>query len=98
MKTSALPRLGLNNLGLGVGLRNKHFDYLLSNPPVVDWFEVISENYMDDYGYARSVLLKLRRGPIDAFSEIAQRALGIRVEPYAPVAAPQLVDRVLQAS
>ncbi len=55
------PRLGLPDLGLGVGLRNKHFNYLLNNPPQVGWFEIISENYMDDFGFPRYVLMHLRR-------------------------------------
>lgn len=49
-------RLGLPNLGLGVGLRNKHYRHLMENDPVVDWFEIISENYMANFGYARHVL------------------------------------------
>ena len=53
------PRLGLPNLGLGVGLRAKHFSYLLKEDPIVDWFEIISENFMDNYGYARHVLEKV---------------------------------------
>ena len=44
------------------------------------------------------LLLKLRSGSVDAFSEIAQPALGVRVEPHGPVAASQFADRVLQAS
>ncbi|RYY85095.1 MAG: DUF692 domain-containing protein, partial [Chitinophagaceae bacterium] len=54
-------RLGLPNLGLGVGLRSKHFRHLLKEPPGADWFEIISENFMDDHGIARHVLLHLRR-------------------------------------
>jgi len=54
------PRLGLPNLGLGVGLRSKHFHHLLHQPLQVDWFEIISENYIDDYGFARHVLEHLR--------------------------------------
>lgn len=50
------PRLGLPNLGLGVGLRNQHFAYLMSHDPEVDWFEIISENFIDNHGYARRVL------------------------------------------
>ena len=50
------PRRGLPNLGLGVGLRNQHFSYLMNHDPDVDWFEIISENFIDNYGYARSVL------------------------------------------
>ena len=54
------PRRGLPNLGLGVGLRSQHFAYLMSHDPAadwhVDWFEIISENFIDNYGYARRVL------------------------------------------
>ena len=49
-------RLGLPNLGLGVGLRNQHFSYLMSHDPQVDWFEIISENFLDNFGFARHVL------------------------------------------
>jgi len=61
MNNNTLPRLGLPNLGLGVGLRNKHFNYLLHNPAQVDWFEIISENFMDDFGFARHVLMHVRK-------------------------------------
>ncbi len=35
-------------LGFGLGLRPVHYEEILSNPtpPKVDWFEIISENYM----------------------------------------------------
>ncbi len=49
-------RLGHPNLGLGVGLRTVHFPYILQNHPDVDWFEIISENYMDSRGRPRYVL------------------------------------------
>ena len=49
-------RLGLPNLGLGVGLRNQHFSFLMRNDPEVDWFEIISENFIDNFGFARHVL------------------------------------------
>ena len=51
-----LPRLGHENLGVGVGLRSVHFDYILRQNPAVDWFEVISENFMDSRGRPRYVL------------------------------------------
>jgi uncharacterized protein len=54
------PRLGLPNLGLGVGLRNQHFNYLMQNEPDVAWFEIISENFIDNHGYARRVLERVR--------------------------------------
>jgi uncharacterized protein (UPF0276 family) len=45
--------------GLGLGLRSKHFDYILENNPEVDWFEVISENFMDSGGRPRQVLRRI---------------------------------------
>ena len=33
-------------LGFGLGLRRQHYDEILSGNPPIDWFEVISENYM----------------------------------------------------
>lgn len=49
-------RLGLPNLGLGVGLRNAHFRFILDNSPPVDWFEIVSENFIDSGGRPRYVL------------------------------------------
>ncbi|AKT40020.1 DUF692 domain-containing protein [Chondromyces crocatus] len=46
MPPSPRPRLGLPDLGIGVGLRRKHHEHVLTNRPQVDWFEIISENYM----------------------------------------------------
>jgi uncharacterized protein (UPF0276 family) len=53
MKTA---RLGYPNLGLGVGLRTTHFAHILKYQPPVDWFEIISENFMDSGGRPRYVL------------------------------------------
>lgn len=33
-------------LGFGLGLRTQHYQDILETDPAVDWFEVISENYM----------------------------------------------------
>ncbi len=52
----ALSRLGHPNLGLGVGLRTVHFPYILEHHPEVDWFEIISENFIDSGGRPRYVL------------------------------------------
>ncbi|MBX3412104.1 MAG: DUF692 domain-containing protein [Pirellulales bacterium] len=49
-------RLGHPNLGLGVGLRTVHFSHILEHQPPVDWFEIISENFMDSRGRPRYVL------------------------------------------
>jgi uncharacterized protein len=50
------PRLGHPNLGVGVGLRMVHFGHILEHRPDVDWFEIISENFMDSQGRPRYVL------------------------------------------
>src|SRR5580693_8255488 len=50
------PRLGNPDLGLGVGLRTVHFNHILSEWPAVDWFEIISENFLHSGGRARYVL------------------------------------------
>ncbi|MGB6045177.1 MAG: DUF692 domain-containing protein [Pirellulales bacterium] len=51
-----LPRLGHENLGLGVGLRTTHFQHILHQQPDVDWFEIISENFIDSGGRPRYIL------------------------------------------
>jgi uncharacterized protein (UPF0276 family) len=40
------PRLGLPDLGIGVGLRIPHYGEIFEQRPSVDWFEIISENFM----------------------------------------------------
>lgn len=58
-------RLGLPNLGFGVGLRTQHYRHILQHWPTVDWFEIISENYMDSQGRPRDVLDRIaERYPI----------------------------------
>src|SRR2546422_6076316 len=37
---------GFTEYGVGIGLRAPHYDHILSRKPVVDWFEIISENFM----------------------------------------------------
>lgn len=53
--TSA-PRLGHPDLGFGLGLRTVHYDHILQQHPAVDWFEVISENFIDSQGRPRHIL------------------------------------------
>lgn len=33
-------------LGFGLGLRTQHYDAILSENPAVDWFEIITDNYL----------------------------------------------------
>ncbi|UTH76391.1 DUF692 domain-containing protein [Chromobacterium sp. IIBBL 290-4] len=55
------PRLGLPNLGFGVGLRNTHLQHIAEHGAGVDWFEIISENFIGHRGYARHVLDRVRK-------------------------------------
>jgi len=43
-------RFGLPDLGVGLGLRTVHYARILEARPEVDWFEIISENYMQTAG------------------------------------------------
>ncbi len=47
---------GFTDYGVGIGLRVPHYDHIFSEKPVVDWFEIISENYMVDGGRPLKVL------------------------------------------
>jgi uncharacterized protein (UPF0276 family) len=51
--------LALPRLALGLGLRNVHFDQILAERPAVDWFEAISENFMDSGGRPRAVIRRI---------------------------------------
>jgi uncharacterized protein (UPF0276 family) len=85
------------NLGHGVGLRRQHHQRVLSAPTRVDWFEVISENFMVDGGAPLDLLDRVRReypvvlhgvslsigsaDPLDRSYLDRLRALAARVEP-----------------
>lgn len=47
-------------LGFGLGLRTAHFEDVLQTQPKVDWFEIISENFMVDGGKPKYYLHKIR--------------------------------------
>ncbi len=47
---------GFEDLGFGVGLRTAHYPHILSAEPPVDWFEILSENYLDTGGRPAYVL------------------------------------------
>ena len=60
MKKERLP-----NLGIGIGLRIPHLDDIFTHQPAIDWFEIISENYMVDGGKPLENLDKiLERYPV----------------------------------
>jgi uncharacterized protein len=47
---------GFTEYGVGIGLRVPHYNHILDKKPVVDWFEIISENFMIDGGRPLHVL------------------------------------------
>lgn len=47
---------GYTEYGVGVGLRIPHYDHIFAEKPSVDWFEIISENYMVDGGQPLAML------------------------------------------
>jgi len=47
---------GHTNLGVGIGLRVPHYTHILEKKPLVDWFEIISENYLVDGGRPLQIL------------------------------------------
>jgi uncharacterized protein (UPF0276 family) len=52
-------------LGHGIGLRTEHYPDVLATSPAVDWFEVISDNFMVPGGNPRRVLRAVReRWPV----------------------------------
>src|SRR4051812_41014572 len=52
-------------LGHGIGLRTEHYVDVLATPSPLDWFEVISDNFMEPGGNPRRVLRAVReRWPV----------------------------------
>lgn len=47
---------GYKDFGVGIGLRIPHYNHIFEKKPVVDWFEIISENYMVEGGRPLQVL------------------------------------------
>jgi len=43
-------RFGLPNLGVGIGLRTVHYAHIIECSPAIDWFEILSDNYMHTAG------------------------------------------------
>lgn len=57
-----MPRSVQNfpDLGFGLGLRVNHYPHIFEHWPEVDWFEIISENFMDTDGRPRRNLARIR--------------------------------------
>lgn len=56
-----VSRFAVPDLGVGVGFRLPHYTEILENRPPMDWFEVISENFMVAGGAPRYHLAELSK-------------------------------------
>jgi uncharacterized protein (UPF0276 family) len=56
VKPRSRNRWSFPDLGVGVGLRTAHYAHILEKRPEVDFFEILSENYMDTGGRPLRVL------------------------------------------
>ena len=101
MTTSLRPRrnasAGRPFLGFGLGLRPEHYPAVLEGRPAVDWFEIISENYLAAGGKPLYFLDRIREhypmvmhgvslsiggcDPLDPDYLAALKRLAARVEP-----------------
>ena len=61
MQSDRKPEINWPRLGFGLGLRAEHYDDVLGKRPSVDWFEVVTENFMDTGGRPLDVLESVRR-------------------------------------
>lgn len=57
--------------GFGLGLRHDHFDVILETKPDIDWFEVITENFMMPGGNGVATLTEIRQHYALAFHGVS---------------------------
>ncbi|MGD9920999.1 MAG: DUF692 domain-containing protein [Pseudorhodoplanes sp.] len=82
-------------LGFGLGLRAQHYSEILDGDPAIDWFEVISENYMVPGGKPLHMLDRIR-----ARYPVVMHGVSMSIASTAPIdrgylkALRQLADRV----
>src|SRR5262245_26425798 len=48
-------------LGCGVGLRTQHYAFVTEKRPKMDWFEAVTENFMDSGGRPIRILEEIRK-------------------------------------
>jgi uncharacterized protein (UPF0276 family) len=85
-------------LGFGLGLRPVHYDTIITEKPKVDWFEIITENYLIPGGKPLNALETIR-----ADYPIVMHGVSLSIGSYDPLdwdylrAVKDLVDRVQPA-
>ncbi len=68
------------SLGFGLGLRPAHYRYILDQRPKVDWFEIVSENYLGIGGRPRANLDLVR-----AHYPIVMHGVGLSIAGTGPL-------------
>ncbi|MCP5365684.1 MAG: DUF692 domain-containing protein [Hyphomicrobiales bacterium] len=58
--SAPMPTTSFPSLGFGLGLRTDHYRTVMDEKPPVDWFEVISENFMVPGGQPLHILDRIR--------------------------------------
>ena len=61
MNTYKTPQKKPAYLGFGLGLRTDHYEEVLAHTPPIDWFEIITENYLVPGGKPLYFLDKIRQ-------------------------------------
>jgi uncharacterized protein len=73
-------RLGLPDLGVGIGLRVPHYPEIFDTHPAIDWFEIISENFMVEGGMPIANLNRI----LDRY-RVAQHGVSLSIGSTAPL-------------
>jgi uncharacterized protein len=81
-------------LGFGLGLRTEHYNAILESKPNVDWFEVLSENYMIPGGKPLDYLDKIRADYPVVTGVHGQNMHDLLPLPYTPETAKHVAERV----
>ena len=93
------PRDGLpTDLGLGLGLRTVHYGPILSQRPPVDFFEIISENFMGTEGRPLYILDQVAEAkPERVVLVVGPGPQGKRIHEYASRRGDLKIEHVVQS-
>lgn len=69
-----------DNLGIGIGLRVPHYSDIFSDEPAIDWFEIISENFMCEGGKPQENLERI----LDRYP-VVQHGVALAIGSAAPL-------------
>jgi uncharacterized protein (UPF0276 family) len=79
-ESGARPRGALASDALGIGLRPTHYKHLFAHEPAIDYFEIISDNFMADIPLARRHLDRVR-----ARYPVVLHGVGLNLLGHAPL-------------